>query len=161
MKKFFTLILLVLLVACNGGGGGTSSEESPHLDSESQTTISQFMVLINNHRKSIGLKSLTHVDEMALIAQSHSDDMADKTVAFGHDGFSGRCTDARTVMNGGNLCAENVAMGQTTAEQVFNSWMNSTSHRANIENARVTQCGLGLAKSSTGSIYWTHLFLEL
>ena len=86
--------------------------------------------------------------------------MANKEVSFGHTGFSGRCSEAREAMDGGNLCAENVAMGQKTALAVFTAWMNSSSHRANIENARVTHSGLGFAKSSAGTIYWTHLFLE-
>jgi uncharacterized protein YkwD len=119
------------------------------------------MKLVNNHRKTMGLKSLTHVDQMALIAQSHSVDMAKGTVPFGHDGFSSRCDDARAAMNGGNLCAENVAEGQKTAEEVFHSWMNSPSHRANIESTRLTHCGLGIGQSSSGSPYWTNLFLEL
>ncbi|MFL5785404.1 MAG: CAP domain-containing protein [Bacteriovoracaceae bacterium] len=157
MKKFFSFILLIVLMSCNKSA--TTSEKS--LNAESQTVISEFMALVNNHRKSIGLRSMTHVDQMALLAQSHSDDMAAGTVPFGHDGFSTRCADARTAMNGGNLCAENVAEGQKTAQAVFNSWMNSPTHRANIESARITHCGLGFALSSSGSLYWTNLFLEI
>lgn len=159
MKKVFSFILLAVLISCNGKD--SSSGESAQMNAETQTLISKFMELVNNHRKSLGLKALIHADNMALIALGHSEDMASQKVAFGHTGFSGRCDDAREAMNGGNLCSENVASGQKTAEAVFDSWMNSSSHRANIENARVTHCGVAMAKSPGGTPYWTHLFLEL
>ncbi len=118
------------------------------------------MDLVNKHRTSLGLKALIHSDDMALISAGHSRDMADKSVSFGHDGFSSRCSEAKSYLGGGNFCAENVAMGQKTAEAVYTAWMNSPSHRANIENSRVTHSGLGLATDNSGTIYWTHLFLE-
>ena len=162
MKKLLSLLILFSLNACQGKDG--SSSETGASDSreavESESLTSQFMVLVNNHRKSIGLKPFTHSDSIALIALGHSHDMATKEVSFGHTGFSSRCTDARNVMSGGNLCAENVAWGQKTAQAVFTSWMNSSSHRANIENGRLTHCGLGISQSSSGALYWTHLFLE-
>ena len=162
MKKFLPLLILVLLISCEGkdksssGSGSTDSREAV----ESETLTTQFMVLINNHRKSIGLKALTHAEPLAAIALEHSYNMATKEVSFGHTGFSSRCSEARDAMSGGNLCAENVAMGQKTAEAVYNAWMNSSSHRANIENGRLTHCGLGISQSSSGTYYWTHLFLE-
>lgn len=162
MKKFIPFLFVVLLISCEGkdksssGSGSTDSREAV----ESETLTSQFMVLVNNHRKKIGLKALTHVDPLAAIALEHSHNMATKEVSFGHTGFSTRCSEAREAMSGGNLCSENVAMGQKTAEAVFTAWMNSSSHRANIENGRLTHCGLGISQSSSGTYYWTHLFLE-
>jgi len=162
MKKLLPLLILFSLIACEGKDGSSdgpgSSDNREAVESETLTT--QFMTLVNNHRKKIGLKELTHVNSLALIALDHSHDMATKEVSFGHTGFSGRCSEARNAMSGGNLCAENVAMGQKTAEAVFNAWMNSSSHRANLENARLTHCGLGISQSSSGTYYWTHLFLE-
>lgn len=153
--------MVLNLSACNGGGGGGSgsegkSEQAIQIDS----LVTEFMSLVNAHRKKIGLKALSHSNEMALIALEHSQNMAAKKVSFGHGGFSGRCSEARTAMDGGNLCAENVASGQKTAQAVFTAWLNSASHRANIENPRLTHCGLGIALTSTGTPYWTHLFLE-
>lgn len=165
MKKIISFFILTTLLACNGKGESSSTSqgtaENNTIPVQNETTASQFMQLVNNHRKSIGLKTLAHADEMVVIAAEHSANMANKSVSFGHSGFSGRCTEAREVMDGGNLCAENVAMGQKSAQAVFTSWMNSSSHRANIENPRVTHSGLGTAVSSNGTIYWTHLFLEL
>ncbi|GGD83887.1 hypothetical protein GCM10010911_47630 [Paenibacillus nasutitermitis] len=37
---------------------------------------------------------------------------------------------------------ENIANGQTSAEQVMNDWMNSEGHRANILNGSYTKIGI-------------------
>jgi uncharacterized protein YkwD len=119
-----------------------------------------FMNLINDHRISIGLHPLIHMIALQDISEGHSKNMASGAVAFGHTGFSDRCSLGRTVLGGGNLCAENVAMGQKTVEAAFSAWMNSSGHRANIEQERVTHTGFGFAKSASGTWYWTQLFLE-
>ena len=182
MRYVFCLLLLVC--ACNKGssssspGNQTEASSPTHteapvindgpaddtvvdvpLDSKAQMT-EDFMTLINDHRVSIGLDPLEHLSGLQEISERHSEDMAKGTVAFGHTGFSSRCALARSVLGGGNLCAENVAMGQKTIQAAFNSWMNSSGHRANIEQARVTHTGFGFAKSSTGVWYWTQIFLE-
>lgn len=162
MMKILTLIMLFSLIACQRSNGSSSdSGMSDHREAvESETLTREFMILVNSHRKSIGLNSLEHVDSLSMIALDHSYNMATKVVTFGHTGFSARCAEARVDLSGGNLCAENVASGQRTAEAVFTSWMNSPSHRGNIESPRLSHCGLGIAQSESGSLYWTHLFLE-
>ncbi len=163
MKKLISFFILMTLLSCNGKGGSSSSAASENntIPLQDETVATEFMKLVNNHRISIGLGTIAHSDRMVLIAAEHSAAMANKSVSFGHTGFSGRCSEARDALGGGNLCAENVAMGQKNAPAVFTSWMNSTSHRANIENPRITHSGLGTATSSSGTVYWTHLFLEL
>lgn len=163
MKKLISFFFLMTLVSCGGNADSSTaqgSSENNTLPIQDEATAIEFMELVNNHRKNIGLKSLLLSEAMVNIAAEHSAAMAYKTVTFGHTGFSSRCATARDVMGGGNLCSENVAMGQKNAQTVFNSWMNSPSHRGNIENPRLTHSGLGTAVSSSGTIYWTHLFLE-
>ncbi len=118
------------------------------------------MDLVNDHRASIGLRALIHDDEMGTIARTHSQNMASGAVAFGHTGFSSRCSASKTALGGGNWCGENVAAGQTTPKAAFTSWMNSSGHRANIEQGRATHTGFGYAKSSSGKYYWTQIFVE-
>jgi uncharacterized protein YkwD len=164
MKNIFLFFFLMFLLACHGKDGSSSAQGSFENNTnpvQDETSALQFIELVNSHRNSIGLKGLAHVEEMVAISAEHSRNMANKSVSFGHTGFSSRCFEAREALGGGNLCAENVAMGQTNAQSVFSSWMNSPSHRSNIENPRLTHSGLGTAVSSSGTIYWTHLFLEL
>lgn len=182
MRYVFCLLLLVW--SCNKGSSTSSpgneteasvpaTAETPvvndgpaedtvidvPLDPKAQMTA-DFMELINDHRISIGLDPLIHVEGLQEIAEGHSENMAAKIVAFGHTGFSERCSLGRSVLGGGNLCAENVANGQKTVEAAFHSWMNSSGHRANIEQSRVTHTGFGFAQSSAGTWYWTQIFLE-
>lgn len=161
MKVILSTFLLLSLLACSGGKSSSGSADRSTQPAESETLTTEFMRLVNEHRKSKGLGTITHSVSMSDIAFTHSQNMARKNVSFGHSGFSGRCSEARDAMGGGNLCAENVAQGQRTAQAVFNSWMNSSSHRANIENSRITHSGLGISTATDGSLYWTHLFLEL
>lgn len=176
MKKLF-LLLFLFAIACNKenpqdsvtvpevdsttpihAGSGTGPETG--IVTPSNWT-EEFMLLVNDHRRSLGLRGLIHHEELAEIARKHSQNMAAGIVSFGHTGFSSRCSDAREALGGGNLCAENVAVGQKSPETVFNSWMSSSGHRANIEKARVTHTGLGHAKNSSGKYYWTQIFIEL
>lgn len=133
---------------------------APPATADLEAFENEFISLVNAHRRSLGNGALTYSRPLAEIATAHSLNMANKTVEFGHGGFSGRCSDARKALGGGNLCAENVAMGQSDAQRVFSSWMGSSDHRANIENPRHTHTGLGLKKSASGTTYWTQILIE-
>ena len=54
--------------------------------------------------------------------------------------------------------AENVAVGQRTAAEVVNGWMQSTGHRANIMNATYTEMGAGYVRDQNGRPYWVQVF---
>lgn len=56
--------------------------------------------------------------------------------------------------------AENIAYGQRTAQEVMNTWMNSAGHKANILSKSYTQIGVGVAKKSNGTLYFTQMFLK-
>lgn len=174
--KNLLLLFVLLLMSCDKGtsdsesvGPPASSDESVVTEPTTPTTptnpstptmTEEFMELVNDHRASLGLNALIMDEGMNAIVQAHSDAMASGSIAFGHGGFSGRCSTARSAIGGGNLCGENVASGQKSAQAVFTSWMNSSGHRANLEQARYTHRGFAFKKSSSGTIYWTHLFLE-
>ncbi len=55
---------------------------------------------------------------------------------------------------------ENIAMGQTTPEQVVAEWVKSPDHCANIMAPRFTQMGIAFAfdKRSEGGVYWAQTF---
>jgi len=161
MKFYFVLVLLILTYSCGKDSDGGAADSSATITPEIKTMTEEFMDLVNYHRTSIGLRPLIHDESMGEIARKHSENMAKGLVAFGHDGFSGRCSEAKSAMGGGNYCAENVAMGQKSAQAAFNSWMSSSGHKANIEGARSTHTGFGFAKNSSGRYYWTQIFLEV
>lgn len=54
--------------------------------------------------------------------------------------------------------AENIAKGQKTSVQVVEGWMNSSGHRKNILNPKLTHLGVGYIVDSAGNTYWAQLF---
>ena len=55
---------------------------------------------------------------------------------------------------------ENIAAGQTTAESVMKSWMNSPGHKKNILSPNFTHIGVGYAKGGSYGHYWTQQFMS-
>ncbi|MBC2580876.1 SafA/ExsA family spore coat assembly protein [Clostridium sp. DJ247] len=121
----------------------------------------QVITLVNAQRAKAGLQPLKANWELSRVARYKSQDMANKGY-FSHtsptygspfkmmESFGIRFTAA----------GENIAMGQRTPQEVMNSWMNSSGHRANILNPSYNQIGVGLAKSSNGTYYWTQEFIK-
>lgn len=53
---------------------------------------------------------------------------------------------------------ENIAAGQSNEQEVFDSWMKSAGHRANILNKQFQYVGFGCAVSRRGTPYWCTVF---
>lgn len=157
----YIILLLLIIAACDDSSSPDENGSPVTEENFSAVSLSEeFLSLINEHRSSIGLSPLEHVEALGKIAETHSQNMASGKTSFGHTGFSDRCDEGRVVIGGGNLCAENVAKGQKTAKAAFDSWINSSGHKANIEQSRHTHTGFGYAKSSSGIFYFTQIFLE-
>lgn len=127
--------------------------------------INRVVELTNIERAKAGLQPLTLNLQLADAAQDHSNDMA-KDDFFSHTGADGSTVATRVRASGYEYAnaGENIAVGQTTAEQVVESWMNSPGHRANILNENFTEIGIGYTylENDTGSVnynhYWTQVF---
>lgn len=131
-------------------------------DTKSLTSYEQQVFeLVNKERSARGLGTLTYNSEVARCARFKSEDMIDKGY-FSHTSptygspFNMMEDFGIRFSNGG----ENIAYGQRTAAEVMNSWMNSAGHKANILSAAYTQMGVGVAKASNGTLYWTQLFIK-
>jgi uncharacterized protein YkwD len=117
----------------------------------------QILTLVNDHRRSIGKPALVKSQVIWEQANIHSQNMASKSVPFGHDGFDARIATIRAALGSGGSAAENVAMGYGSAESAVNAWLNSSGHRANIEGTS-TRTGVSAVKSSGGVWYYTQVF---
>jgi uncharacterized protein YkwD len=116
--------------------------------------------LVNVERAKGGCKPLKHDAQLRAAAFGHSDDMA-KQGYFDHKSKDGRSFMDRiraAGFEGGGGWAENIAAGQSSAADVVGSWMNSEGHRNNIMNCAYTLIGVGVAKNSKGTKYWTQVF---
>ncbi len=113
---------------------------------------------VNKHRAEIGLPKLQMDKGISEVAAKHSRQMANGTVPFGHDGFDDRVKMISKDIDHVNGFAENVAMGQMSAEAVVNLWLGSEGHRKNMEgDYRLT--GIGIAPAKNGDLYFTQIFI--
>lgn len=94
-------------------------------------------------------------------ALAHAQDMAAHS-NLGHEGSDGGMPADRATRAGytWRSVAENVAAGQTTADEVVATWLASPGHCENLMNPRYTDTGLAfaVAPASEKGIYWVQIF---
>ena len=116
--------------------------------------------LVNVQRSRNGLGPLVANAELSRVARIKSQDMINKRY-FSH--YSPTYGSPFQMMQAFGIrfysAGENIAMGQRTPSEVMNSWMNSAGHKANILNVNFKEIGVGAARDSSGSLYWTQMFI--
>lgn len=134
-------------------------EQTPGGDHSQNSFEEQVVALVNEERAKAGLSPLTLDTRAASAAAVRSGEIQ---TSFSHTRPDGSSFSTALTQAGINYrsSGENIAYGQTTPEQVMNSWMNSSGHRANILNADFTSIGVGYTQSSSGTPYWTQLFFR-
>jgi len=117
--------------------------------------------LTNIERTNRGLPALTANWELSRVARYKSQDMADKKY-FSHDSptYGSPFTMIESFGIKFTAASENIAHGQRTPAETMTAWMNSQGHRSNILATNVTQIGVGAAKASNGTLYWTQMFIR-
>lgn len=121
----------------------------------------QVITLVNKERSNRGLQTLKKNSTLAYVARLKSQDMVSKNY-FSHTSPAYGSPFTMMIHYGVKFSAagENIAMGQQTPQAVMNAWMNSPGHRANILSAVYNQIGVGMAKNSSGVLYWTQEFIK-
>lgn len=116
--------------------------------------VRDFVRYANRHRQDRKCPVLVWDEQIAKVAKQHSAEMA-RYNYLGHTNRAGQTPFARLTAGGIRYgrAAENIAQGQRTGREVFNSWVTSPGHRQNIEECRYTHHGVALV-----GLYWTHLF---
>ncbi|MDR7077131.1 putative YkwD family protein/spore coat assembly protein SafA [Neobacillus niacini] len=122
---------------------------------------SQVIQLTNQERAKNGLKALTQDWELSRVARYKSMDMRDKNY-FSHTSptYGSPFTMMKNFGISYRSAGENIAAGQTTAQEVVQAWMNSPGHRANILSGNYTHIGVGYAKGGSQRHYWTQMFIS-
>ncbi|MDH3732774.1 MAG: CAP domain-containing protein [Gemmatimonadota bacterium] len=135
---------------------GCVSAALPGGGAELPAEVARFTSLMNAHRASIGCPSLEWDERIAMVAQSHSEDMVTRRFRT-HDDPEGRSPGDR--LDGAGIVwsawAENIAWDLPTGDAVLNSWLGSPEHAANLENCSFTNHGVGLHRE-----HWTHVFVR-
>ena len=120
----------------------------------------EVLKLTNKKRLSQGLEPLSMTKKM----QKAADIRAKETGScFSHTRPNG--TTCFSVLSDQDIlywsAAENIAAGQSSAEQVIDSWWNSPGHKQNMLNASLTHLGVGYRKNTNDYFrhYWVQLFV--
>lgn len=116
----------------------------------------QVVQLVNQQRAKAGLKSLTHRADVKNVAQKKAQDMINSNY-FSHTSpnYGSPFDMLKTFGISYSYAGENIAKGQKTPQDVMNSWMNSTGHRANILKPEYDAIGVGYYHGA-----WVQMFIK-
>ena len=133
--------------------------QSLRIPTNSDDLVEQEVIkLVTAERAKAGLPALKYDWELARVAKHKSQDMKDKGY-FSHTSptYGSPFTMMKNYGINYKSAGENIAKGQSTAQQVVNAWMNSSGHRANILSKDYTHIGVGYVKSGH---YWTQMVMK-
>ncbi|WP_432355698.1 CAP domain-containing protein [Sporosarcina sp. A2] len=140
----------------------TPEEKPEQKPEQGQTSASQIeqavLTLTNAERQKAGLNPLQMDEKLMNTARAKSADMASKNY-FSHTSPTYGSPFDQMKANGitYRAAAENIAMGQRSAEEVVKGWMESPGHRQNILTPGFTHIGIGY--DARGN-YWTQQFIQ-
>lgn len=111
---------------------------------------------VNSARAAAGKVAVSFDARMATAATGHSTYQA-QIQTMTHTGAGGTNGGQRITAAGlvWSAWAENVAAGQGDCASVVTSWLNSSTHRANILNGTYRYIGVGNVVGANGVHYWT------
>ncbi|VBB06575.1 Hypothetical protein LUCI_1811 [Lucifera butyrica] len=133
--------------ASNSAGSAVSSDEQ------------QALRLLNADRAAQGLPALRLNSQLTALAESYTQDMVRRNF-FSHTNPEGQSPFDRMRQAGISYvyAGENLAINQNVAA-AETAFMNSAGHRANILNPHYTDVGIGVTRSSNGSVYVAQEFI--
>ncbi|KOO41087.1 CAP domain-containing protein [Priestia koreensis] len=147
--------------------GSSDQSQSQASDQKSNTDQAQGSVsesekkvveLVNQEREKAGLKPLQIDSKLSEVAKAKSQDMKDNNY-FDHQSpkYGSPFDMMKKFGVDYSSAGENIAQGQTSPDEVMNSWMNSEGHRKNIMNPNFTHIGVGYVQDGN---YWTQEFIS-
>jgi len=136
---------------------------SPQTEQPAQVEAEVFR-LVNQTRREKGLPALVWLDELADLGRAHSQDMAVNNF-FSHTSPRLGSPLQRAEAAGLPGTAENIAAGYESAAEIFQAWMASPTHRANILDPENRFMGVGFFREGDPrdpyqGVYCTQEFIK-
>lgn len=163
--KLYSILLLVAILFTMNSCSTDSSETSTTSASSQQvmnytydSTEIETMVLINNYRVSIGLNALKAINHISYKSEEHDNYMITNNV-FNHNNFVARSENIMKVL-GAKRVSENIAYNYNSPQAVLSAWLNSPSHKENIEGD-FTNFGISIRVNPDGKKYYTNIFVKI
>ncbi|WP_236343268.1 CAP domain-containing protein [Paenibacillus plantiphilus] len=129
------------------GNTGSTTGNTDTKTGNNNGTASQFeqevLQLVNQARSTAGLNALEMDSALSNVAMAKAKDMHNNNY-FDHNSptYGSPFDMMRQFGISYRYAGENIAKGQSSAQQVMNDWMNSEGHRANILNGNYTRIGI-------------------
>ncbi len=167
MKAKLLLVLLLVAIVFTMNSCSTSASETPtSVATSTQKTVSyaysqdelDAMALINTYRVSVGLKVLNPINYISVKSEEHDIYMINNDVV-NHNDFVARSEDIMKVLGAKNV-GENIAYNYNTPESALTAWLNSPTHKENIEGD-YTNFGISIRVNSEGKKYYTNIFVKI
>jgi hypothetical protein len=140
-------VLLTVVTALTAAVAVASPAAAADLDPSAEQVL---LSRLNHERAVNGRQQVRATTDLIEIARRHSHWMAD-TGQLAHNSQLG------AQVRGWLVLSENVGYGGTP-DLVHTALMNSSGHRANILDSRVSQVGVGAARDSRGRVWVTQVF---
>ena len=157
-KHTFALLLFLTFLSCSDDADSDIDTDNP-TESTNPGNLSaielEILQLVNEHRNSIGLNTLTHNAIAYEVALEHTNYMISRG-SISHDNFSERFDELTARVNARSV-GENVAFNYRTASDVVQGWLDSPGHRENIEG-NYTHTAIVVRENDNGSLFFTNIF---
>jgi uncharacterized YkwD family protein/spore coat assembly protein SafA len=128
----------------------------PNIDA-TKNVEQQVLSIVNQERSKAGIKPLQMDWELQRVARTKACDMA-TTGYFSHQSpdYGSPFEMMKQYGISYRTAGENIAKGQRTPQEVMQSWMNSSGHRANILKGDFTHIGVGYCQQGN---HWVQMFI--
>ena len=117
---------------------------------EPESPENKIFNLVNLHRMGRKLEILSCEPLLNTIATAHAELMLQQD-QLSHQGFNERAQEISSSFQA-SAVGENIASGTENAQEILKSWLNSESHRKNIEG-NFNKTGIGIAKKDSQAYY--------
>ena len=158
-RALLPLAIVFTMVSCSSDSSeGSSAEKQIVTAYNYNETELKLVTFINDYRESVGLNRLEVINHISYKSEQHNIYMIDNNVV-NHDYFQQRSNNLIQVL-GADRVGENIAYNYQTAESAMSAWLNSPSHKANIEG-NYTHLGISVTvDETTGKKYYTNMFMK-
>ena len=142
----------------SSGSSGSSSQTQPSQPSQNTTVGTpngsakelDVVSYINQLRNYLGMSSLAWDNSMYNYAKTRANEIA---VSYSHTRPSGQSSIYSAPVK---VRAENIGYGQSSAQEIFTDWKNSSSHYSNLTNSSFSKVAVAYAIAN-GTYYWVFL----
>ena len=159
LLPFLAIVTLLGLTSCSTDTAVEDKINSIEVPITPQAKLIEIeiMELINAYRITEGLTPLEDHTTVKAVASTHTDYMIEVS-NVSHDNFFQRKQSLQANADA-NIVSENVAYGFNSAESVVSAWLNSPSHKDNIEGD-FTDFDVSAEQNNDGKWYFTNIFIK-